>query len=136
MRLATALLIPGLRALANQLDSLVSLLLWHGAREAHRLLTREVVPALGDRVHATGGAEEVRIGVLVPHDAAGNGGDIRLILESSTALNAMHVRSACAYDVPSSRSCPEARGRDVDGTITPKRPQDLARRGAGKKKPG
>jgi hypothetical protein len=90
MGITAALLIPGPGTLTDQRNPLVSSLPGEGTGNGYGLFSGKVVPPLRNAVYPAHGAEEVDIGMLVPHDAAGHGSNPIFILEVPVTLSAVH----------------------------------------------
>jgi hypothetical protein len=90
MRLAAALLVPWLGALPDEFDPFIPLLLRFRAGQTLRFNPREVIPPAHDGVHPAHRAEKIGVGMLIPHDAAGDGGNPFFIKKWSVTLYALH----------------------------------------------
>jgi hypothetical protein len=95
--IAAALFVPGLRALPDEGYPLIPFLLWQGAGQAHALHAGKVIPPLRYGVHTAYRTEKIGVGYLIPHDAAGYGGNPLVILKWSVALLALHDRQSKKY---------------------------------------
>jgi hypothetical protein len=90
MGITAALFVPGTGTLTDQRNQLVSSLPGEGTGKAYGLFSGKVVPPLRNAVYPAHGAEEVDIGMLVPHDAAGHGSHPIFIPEGPVTLSAFH----------------------------------------------
>jgi hypothetical protein len=90
MGITAALFIPRTGTLTDQSNLLVSSLPGQGTGKADGLFSGKVVPPLFNTVYPAHGAEEVDIGMLVPHDAAGHGSYPIFIPEGLATLFAVH----------------------------------------------
>ncbi len=90
VRLTAALLVPWLRALPDEFDPLIPLLLRFRAGQTLRFNPREVIPPACDRVYPAHRAQKIGVGMLISHDATGDGSDSLFIQKKSFALYALH----------------------------------------------
>ena len=88
---APALLVPRPGAFPDQVDPFIAFHLREGPGHARGFHAGEVVPVSRHRVNPADRAEEIRVGVLIAHDAAGNGSHPVLALERPIALFALHL---------------------------------------------
>ena len=79
VRLAAALLIPGLGTLLNELNSLITFLLCYGAGQIHGFDARKIISPTRHRINPAYRTQIIGVGILISHNAAGYGGYLLFI---------------------------------------------------------